>query len=383
MRKISTVCPFCDASIQAVTPKGAGSGRFLLSCSSCGKDICLTLDVREEAPDAEPSKALVKMRDVDARGKSPGTIPKRRRRKRKRVYRSSGTPGPGVIPMEVTPECAPLVMELEEKLEEVEAAEPRGRKRPGRAIPPPPDVGSDTSGEGKAGKRSSSSREGDSGFEGLKRTLSENRRKADAGAAALFFLTFLMGVLYLLSVPMYTDVTLESDSGRGGYVNIMGVVYIADENETALEGADISIEGKGLTATTGQGGHYFFSSVPEGTYTLVARKDGYRTNTARVTFSGNEADSIVNFQLTPGRGGDITKQDDTMESIQSFNSLFIIVTAASVSALTAGILTLYSKRFYPALVLGLVGIASLGYVFIGSILSFAGVLLFIYSRREF
>ncbi len=69
---------------------------------------------------------------------------------------------------------------------------------------------------------------------------------------------------------------------------------VKDGTDNALEGATVTIEGTGLSTTTGSDGSYSISDVEEGTYNITASKSGYSSQTETVTV---DSDTIVDFVL--------------------------------------------------------------------------------------
>src|SRR5690606_15697495 len=61
---------------------------------------------------------------------------------------------------------------------------------------------------------------------------------------------------------------------------------ITDQQLVPLEGASLSIQELGRTASTSSTGEFSFADVPNGTYTLVTTFIGYETETQTVTVSG-------------------------------------------------------------------------------------------------
>ncbi len=76
---------------------------------------------------------------------------------------------------------------------------------------------------------------------------------------------------------------------------ITGVVR--DESGQPLEGAEIFIEGTGLTTFTASNGRYFFLAVPPGTYSLIGRRIGSQTVTQRGIVVSIDVTREVHFTL--------------------------------------------------------------------------------------
>jgi len=69
---------------------------------------------------------------------------------------------------------------------------------------------------------------------------------------------------------------------------------VTDSQGSALEGATVTVEETGQSATTASDGTYSISDVDEGTYDITASKSGYSSQTKTVTV---ESDTTVDFVL--------------------------------------------------------------------------------------
>ena len=94
----------------------------------------------------------------------------------------------------------------------------------------------------------------------------------------------------LFTIPL-TALTLAAQSGT-----VRGT--ISDSAGTPVANATLSIEGTGLSATTGGAGGYEIRGVPAGIYTVRARAIGYQAASVRVTVAGGDA---VQQDFTLGR----------------------------------------------------------------------------------
>ena len=78
---------------------------------------------------------------------------------------------------------------------------------------------------------------------------------------------------------------------------ILGFVSDYAQRGTPLAGVSVTVNGKGLTKTTGSDGRYEFPDLDPGTYTLAASADGYQSTTKQVTvYAGQTAN--CDFQLS-------------------------------------------------------------------------------------
>jgi hypothetical protein len=82
---------------------------------------------------------------------------------------------------------------------------------------------------------------------------------------------------------------------------IIGVVV--DENGEPIEGAIVSLGSTGTNATTNATGHYSFSDVAPGTYTLGFNASGYEPTNTTVTVTAGETTTVPDTVMVPEDGG--------------------------------------------------------------------------------
>ena len=359
-------CPLCNERIQAVTPWEKKTGRFFIECPECDRNICLSLEKEKITHEVGVSQALVTVKEEKRMESMRKGLEEKKRiteLSRKRIPRQrrikSFRKAP---PMETAPERFAVVMELEddsleciEKVDEEEVMEKTG----------------------SYGDQVESKRE-------KERKDERVVRRYKSLSASLFFMTFVLGIVSLFTMPLYSPVTVNpNENYNGEYVDIMGTVYDGNENGSVINNAIVVIKGSNRRTNTDDFGYFFFEDVEEGTYSITATKKGFGTETKVITVSGNSADSVVNFQLDMNdRDGDETFSSPQKNDDEEFNPYFSIVLFSSLCALAAGVFALFSNRLYPTVILGLFGIASVGYV-IGSLCAFVGMIFHIFSKREF
>ncbi len=95
-------------------------------------------------------------------------------------------------------------------------------------------------------------------------------------------------VLFAAAVP-----TAEAQTGK-----LTGVVMDA-QSGVPLEGAQLILQGTGITALTGSNGRYFLVNVPPGTYTLLVRRIGYTSAEVRNVFIQIDVTRTVDVELSP------------------------------------------------------------------------------------
>jgi outer membrane receptor protein involved in Fe transport len=88
---------------------------------------------------------------------------------------------------------------------------------------------------------------------------------------------FIAGLAVLVLCAVVTDVA-EAQTGK-----LTGVVTDAQSGQP-LEGAQVVLQGTGLSALTSANGRFFLVNVPPGTYTVLVRRLGYQPVEARGVF---------------------------------------------------------------------------------------------------
>ena len=91
-------------------------------------------------------------------------------------------------------------------------------------------------------------------------------------------LTFLFA--WLAGIISFSSCATDVEETTG---TILGFVSDYAHPNTPLAGASVTINGKGLSKTTGSDGRYEFIDIEPGTYTLEGSADGYQTTTKQVT----------------------------------------------------------------------------------------------------
>jgi outer membrane receptor protein involved in Fe transport len=95
-------------------------------------------------------------------------------------------------------------------------------------------------------------------------------------------------VLFAVAAP-----TAEAQTGK-----LTGNVTDA-QSGVPLEGAQLILQGTGITALTGSNGRYFLVNVPPGTYTLLARRIGYTSAEVRNVYIQIDVTRTVDVELAP------------------------------------------------------------------------------------
>ena len=133
------------------------------------------------------------------------------------------------------------------------------------------------------------------------------------------FIICLMGMLSLAGCAKDEVVTTGT---------IVGLVSDYANANRPISGATVTLNGKGLTKTTGSDGRFEFADVDPGTYTLTASADGYATDSKQVTLVANQtvncdfqlAKASSNVEITPLTLAFGTDNDQLTFTIKNNNS---------------------------------------------------------------
>jgi hypothetical protein len=90
-------------------------------------------------------------------------------------------------------------------------------------------------------------------------------------------------------------ITRSATEAMRQVASIHGTVTDAKTHEP-IQGAQVSVDGLKVGATTGENGTYRISGIPPGTFTMNARRLGYGKSTQTVTVSDG-ADAVIDFTL--------------------------------------------------------------------------------------
>jgi len=364
MRTIKTVCPLCDEEINTVTPEGRETGRFFIKCPQCKKDVCLTLSKGDQGKAKGISESLVVVEEdantVELKRKDIGRHSEKPIGKNVLFFRRNKA-GRKAVVMEEGVKCVPLTMEMKAGDEQRKSDKLTFHKK-----------------ENPTNNKRMIARKGDS-RRGKPISSIDKREAARKGyrraSMGLFFVTFILGLLFFVTLPLQPTLMTDSIGNSGdGSVDIMGRVFSGEDDGSVVSGADVTIDELNRKTSTNKEGYFFFKNLPYGTYTFTARKKSVGSATA--TSSG----TIINLQLSTDSND--MSHDNTISATEedSFNSVYTMSILASFSSLAAVIAIQFSRKFYLTIVFGIIGIASIGF-FIGSFCAMVGVVLFIYSKN--
>ena len=182
---------------------------------------------------------------------------------------------------------------------------------------------------------------------------------------------------------------------------------VLDSDQTVIEGVEVSIEGTDQSAITDSTGYYKINNIEAGYHEIRIDKEGYETITFEsflpffsIGFNddnkkvygagqleikdGKEFDFIMDEgtgAVTYGRDEDTT--DKLLEGVHGTLTIIgIIVLICSIIALIGGISSIKRGNYSLAIVGGIAGIFSFGFLF-GTILAVIALLLLILSSDSF
>lgn len=199
------------------------------------------------------------------------------------------------------------------------------------------------------------------------------RKRYGRASKGLFFITFILGILLFVSLPLHPSTMADSNENPDGAKgDIMGRVFSGEGDGSVLGDVDVKIDELNRKTTTNPEGYFFFENLPHGAYTITARKQGFGSASVK------SSSTIINLQLDSDSNLD---NSVSMSEGNNYNSSYAMTLLASFSSLAAVMAVQLSKKLYPAMILGIIGIASFGYMF-GSICAILGVVLLICSKIE-
>jgi len=182
---------------------------------------------------------------------------------------------------------------------------------------------------------------------------------------------------------------------------------VLDSDQTAIEGVEVSIEGTDRSVVTDSTGYYKIKNIEAGYHEIRVDKDGYETiifesflpffsigfneDNKKVYGAGQlEIKDGKEFDFTMDEGaGAVTfgRDEDTTDKLLegvdgTLTIIGVIILICSIIALIGGISSIRRGSYGLAIVGGIAGIFSFGFLF-GTILAIIGLLLLILSSDSF
>lgn len=105
-------------------------------------------------------------------------------------------------------------------------------------------------------------------------------------------ITLLLGIV---SLAMMSSCAKDEENLSG---TISGIVTEYASSNTPIAGATVTINGKGLSKTTGSDGRFEFTGLEPGTYTISVNANNYKANTKQVTvYAGQKANCDIQLEI--------------------------------------------------------------------------------------
>ena len=189
-------------------------------------------------------------------------------------------------------------------------------------------------------------------------------------AGILLICVFVLGISSAIFPEVFLDapLTLLADNGFSGSVDII----IVDQNNTTLSNVNIIVEdAKNVSFNENK---YHICNVSVGITNIELNLDNYTTYTKEILVLPFIT-STYNITMTIGEG----IYSEVFDTV----GCFIILLIFSIIALLASIMCLKRHHLDVAIVGGILGIFSFGFLFIGSLLSIIAVIIIFKSRDEF
>ena len=105
-------------------------------------------------------------------------------------------------------------------------------------------------------------------------------------------ITLLLGIV---SLAMMSSCAKDEENLSG---TVTGIVTEYASSNTPIAGAIVTVNGKGLSKTTGSDGRFEFTGLEPGTYTISVNANNYKANTKQVTvYAGQKANCDIQLEI--------------------------------------------------------------------------------------
>lgn len=105
-------------------------------------------------------------------------------------------------------------------------------------------------------------------------------------------ITLMLGIV---SLAMMSNCAKDEENLSG---TISGIVTEYASSNTPIAGATVTINGKGLSKTTGSDGRFEFTGLEPGNYTIAVKANNYQANTKQVTvYAGQKANCDIQLEI--------------------------------------------------------------------------------------
>lgn len=105
-------------------------------------------------------------------------------------------------------------------------------------------------------------------------------------------ITLMLGIV---SLAMMSNCAKNEENLSG---TISGIVTEYASSNAPIAGATVTVNGKGLSKTTGSDGRFEFTGLEPGTYTIAVKANNYQANTKQVTvYAGQKANCDIQLEV--------------------------------------------------------------------------------------
>lgn len=102
----------------------------------------------------------------------------------------------------------------------------------------------------------------------------------------------------LVSIIVLAIITSCAKDEQNLSGTISGIVTEYASSNTPIAGATVTLNGKGLSKTTGNDGRFEFTGLEPGTYTIAVKANNYQANTKQVTvYAGQKANCDIQLEI--------------------------------------------------------------------------------------
>lgn len=177
-----------------------------------------------------------------------------------------------------------------------------------------------------------------------------------------------------LTTAIFSETFIESSMDAASAVGLTGSVEVKVTNETNSPIRDVSVSILNKNALTDQKGRCKFNNIEPGLHEIIISKNNYEKIKKEI---------LVNPFSTSSQDIDMNIGSGTKEERFRTEACSIIIIIFSIFALLAAIVTYKRCHLDVAIVGSLIGILTIGFFMVGSILSIIALVLILMSRDEF
>lgn len=154
-------------------------------------------------------------------------------------------------------------------------------------------------------------------------------------------------------------------------------------NGTPVSGVSVSVVGKTAQATTDSSGDFTLKDVDMGTREILFEKAGHKTVRYTMFVVSGQQTEPLDIEMETGTGEVEMNDSFTTGFLTDIMAICAVAIAIiSIFPLLGGIMALQGKSFGLAILGGIIGIFSIGFV-LGSILSIIALIMLFMSKEDF